>query len=174
MSEQKETDKNTQIRFADFLDRFEEVEWPVVLTEESYQEFSRQNRPLPQLLIEAFLSPFEHIDEHTEFIPCLKWEITKDIMALVYWKAGLLNYSYILAIYNPLGYQIDRQAIAGADYDTAKVVRRVATIVTDRSIHVLEGAEDLKTGTFDPLDTDRYAMEISDTGEIIFSLMKDE
>ena len=162
-----------KIRFTEFLDRFHEVEWPAVLTEESYVEFSRRSKPLPQLLIEAFIAPFEGIDETTEFIPCLKWAISKDITAVVYWKAELLNYQYILGVYNNEGFQIDRQVIAGSGYSDEQVLRRVATISSDRIVHILEGAEDLKSGSFDPVDTDRYQLEIADDGEIIFSLMKD-
>lgn len=173
MSDKNEPSKRSKISFDDFLENFHEVEWPVVLTEESYTAFSREGRPITQLLIEAFLRPFEHIDEHTEFIPCIKWSIGKTVSAIVYWKAELLNYQYILAIYDQQGYQIDRQVIAGSDYSGEKVVRRVATISDDRTVHILEGAEDIKSGSFDPADTDRYHLEIGDNGEIVLSLMND-
>lgn len=173
MSEPKKTGKRPNIKFDDFLKRFIETEWPVVLTEETYEEFSRQQLPIPQLLIEAFIRPFETIDEHTEFVPCIKWQVAKDVTAIVYWKAELMQYQYILATYNPAGFQLDRQIIAGTDYKREKVVRRVATIVDDNSVHILEGSENIAKGDFDPRDTDRYTLEITEKGEIIFSLMNE-
>ena len=173
MSEHKKSGKQPKIKFDDFLDRFIETEWPALLTEETYEEFSRQQKPIPQLLLEAYVHPFEHIDEHTEFVPCIKWEVSNDVIAVIYWKAELMQYHYILATYHKGGYQLDRQIIAGSDYKGEKVVRRVATIVADKSVHIIEGSEDIEKGNFDPRDTDRYALEIMENGEIVFSLMKE-
>jgi len=173
MNPQKESAKNMKIRFSDFIAQFSETEWPAIITETSYEDFSRENQPIPQILIDAYIAPFEQIDEHTEFVACLKWEVNKQVTALLYWKAELLNYAYILATYDANGFQIDKHNIAGSDFKNKKAIRRVATITDNSSVHIIEGEEDLDAGHFDPADTDRYSLAIAEDGEIIISILND-
>lgn len=127
--------------FNQFINLFPEVKLPVSITEETASEFSLENAPFPQKAIEDFLLPIEEdADELTEFVPGFRIPGLKDAHALLYWKAGLLNYQYVLVTFEKNGKLIDRQVIAGTASDGSIVVRTVAQIDEDRTIYMVSGA----------------------------------
>lgn len=174
MVNQKKQDDEQRLKFSDFIRCFSEVEWPAILTEESYRNFSDHNKPIPQLLLDAFVNPFEEVDEHTEFIPCLTWKVTDKVTAIIYWKASLLQYQYVLATYDENGLQLDNQTIAGAVYSDRKIIRKVSTIISDNNIQVVEGAENITTGDLNAAGTNRYALEILEDGEVVYAMLKEK
>ena len=101
--------------FRQFLNKFPEITLPITLTEESHLEFSRQNEPLAKEMIEEFIFSIEQsdFDEFTEFIPCVKIPDTHGFHAIVYWRAGLLDYEYTLATFTEKGQFVDKKFIAG-------------------------------------------------------------
>ena len=126
--------------FDKFLKIFPEVKPPVAITEESALEFSRENDPLPEKLIADYILPIEEEnDDFTEYVPGFRLEGTKDFHAVLYWKAGLLNYQYVLATFEKSGKPIDRHVIAGTFSDGQLIVRSVASIDEDFSINIVSG-----------------------------------
>lgn len=126
--------------FESFLNIFPEIQPPFTLNEEAVQDFSRENIPLPAKLIAEHLLPFEEdSDELTEYIACLRIPNLKDFHAVIYWKAGLMNYQYILATFTKGGKLIDRRALAGTVSDGVNIVRSVAQMEIDNSITILSG-----------------------------------
>ena len=126
--------------FNQFVQLFPEEELPISITEDSASEFSLENEPLPQKGIDEFLLPIEpDSDELTEFVPGFRIRGLKDIYAILYWKAGLLNYQYVLATFEKSGKLIDKHVIAGTVSDGRSIVRSVARIDEDMTIYMVSG-----------------------------------
>ena len=132
------------ITFEHFLNKFPKVELPVTLRDDSHHDFSTHNEPLSDVLIQQFIRHYEATDpdDLTEYIACFQLPIEKkDFKAIVYWKAGLLNYDYVLATYDKKGIMIDKKAIAGTKVVGNAVKLIVAFIKEDLSINIVEGLE---------------------------------
>lgn len=126
--------------FNQFVQKFPEEKLPVSITEDSASEFSLENEPLSQKAIEEFILPMEEdTDDLTEFVPGFRLPDTNDIHAILYWKAGLLSYQYILATFEKNGKLIDRKVIAGTVSDGRSIVRTVARIDEDKTIYMVSG-----------------------------------
>ena len=111
--------KAPRIRFSDFLDKFPEVDLPVTLSDDLHHTFSAENDPLPAEMIEQFILPLEDApaDDMTEFIAGFRIKESFDIHALVYWRAGLLNYQYVLVTFDKKGTPLDRRVLSGTHVD---------------------------------------------------------
>ncbi|MEL7119585.1 MAG: hypothetical protein AAFO07_09095 [Bacteroidota bacterium] len=126
--------------FDQFVALFPEVELPVVLSEEMTSIFSRTNEPLSAIVLKEFIEPIEgELDDTSEVIPCFRIPKTYDFHAIIYWKAELMNYQYILATFDKNGNLIDRKVIAGTISDTFEVIQSVATITEDWQIYIVSG-----------------------------------
>ena len=63
----------------------------------------------------------------------------EEIVAVVYWKADLLHYQYILASFTQTGELIDQKAIGVLQVTGNKVRQSVTTLQEDGFIFVAEG-----------------------------------
>ncbi len=160
-----------QVKFSHFLEKFPKIDLPVTLTEDAHFEFSRNNDPLPQLMIQQYLiHPDEVLEEdYDEFVPCFRIKKTKKFHAIVYWKAGLLNYQYVMITFDTKGKVIDRSTIAGTKVVDGSLVRSVATIDEEWIIYVMAGVAEAKTDTFEPSSSKSFHLELLATGKIISS-----
>lgn len=167
MLKQKIMQKNQKINFIDFIESFPEVELPVILGENTHHQFSRRNPPIPTPIIHAFIEPLEDdFDEFTEIIACFRIPKTYDVHAVVYWKAGLLNYQYILATFEKNGNLIDRAVIAGIHTDGEVLTQSVATFEEDWMIRIVSGQ--LKDGrTYDATESRKINLELLPDGQIV-------
>ncbi len=163
--------KPPKVSFHDFLDKFPEIELPVTLTNDTQLEFSRSNEPLPQAMVAKLIAAIEgeDPDEFTEFVPCLKIPKTHDFHAIVYWKAGLMSYQYILATLTKKGELIDKAAIAGTYSDGESLVQSVATIEDDWIIYIISGKTEAEQTSYDASSSKAFNLELLATGEIITS-----
>ncbi len=158
------------MNFAAFLGKFPEVRLPVVLNDEIHHEFSRHNDPLPGLMIERFIAPLEDepVDDLTEFIACFKIPDTGEFYAVVYWKAALLNYQYVLATFTKSGLLVDKRVIAGLYSDGKTLTTSVATIDEDWVIHVVSGQSDANSAhLYDASQSKMYELELLPEGKIV-------
>lgn len=158
------------VSFQQYLEFFPEIELPIIFSEENASVFSLENPPLPAVGIEQYILPAEEeIDETTEFVPCARIPNTLEFHAVVYWRAALMDYQYILITYTKDGQAIiDRRAIAGTYSDGKVFIRSVATIDPDWTIYVVSGQSDLKTdGTFNAADSKAFNLELLPDGKII-------
>jgi len=133
---------NTEkVKLKDFLAKFPVIELPITLSNESHLVFSRSNQPLHQLFIQTYITLMEGIieDEFTEIVPCFSIPDTFDFHAIVYWKASLMDYQYILATFTKKGVPISRKVIGGTYSDGETIVQSVATIDGDWTIHIVTG-----------------------------------
>lgn len=163
--------KNLKVSFAHFLEKFPLVQLPIILTEDAHLEFSRKNDPLPQLMIAQYLiHPSENTEEeYDEYIPCFRIEGTEKFHAVVYWKAELMNYQYVLITYDLKGVVIDRSVIAGTKVQDEMLIRSVATVDEDWIIYVVAGVAKANSDTFDPSSSKSFHLELLSTGKIISS-----
>ncbi|MEM9992059.1 MAG: hypothetical protein AAF738_09865 [Bacteroidota bacterium] len=159
--------KTISVSFPDFIERFPEVELPLTLNDQTHHDFSKHNDPLPSIIIANFIAPIEdvEIDDYTEYIACFKIPKTYDFHAIVYWKAGLLNYTYTLATFSKGGQLIDKRVIAGTFSDGNSIVQSVATIDEDWMIYILSGQNELGND-YDPASSKAMEIELLPDGYI--------
>ena len=154
-----------KISFEHFLEKFPEIELPVTFTDESAIEFSKNNEPLPIQMIHQFID--EQEDEFTEYIACMRIPKTLDFHAVIYWKAALMNYQYVLVTYDKKGKLIDKSVIAGTYSDGKSLTRSVATIEDDWLIYIVSGQAAADAPTYDASTSNAFNLELLATGEII-------
>ena len=159
--------KQIKIEFKDFLKKFPSVEMPVTISDEVSSEFSKRNDPLPMPLIDQYILAHEgeEPDDMTEYVPCFKIKGTKMMSAVVYWKAGLMTYEFVLMTFSPKGDMIDRRVIAGTKVENEVVVKSVATIDEELNIFVVGGVS--KEGNeYNPGDSQSVSLQLLQTGKI--------
>lgn len=154
--------------FTDFLGKFPEIELPVSLTEASRHLFSLQNKPIPEELIETFILPTEEEapDEFSEFMACFQLPGTGAFHALVFWRAGLLNYQYHLITFDKKGEFIDKRVIAGTFVEGNIVTQSIATIQENFQIIIASGQTESDEELFEAGSSTTYILEILLDGSI--------
>lgn len=155
--------------FKQFVDQFPEIELPITLSEESQSHFSKTNKPIPDQMVHQYLEPLQkvEIDEWTEFQPCFRIPETEKFYGLVYWRAGLLTYEYILATFTKKGVLIDQQVIGGTKVSDGLIARTVATIDDEWNIYVVGGVEKADNTEFDPTKSEAMQLTVSEIGQIL-------
>jgi hypothetical protein len=164
--------KKVKVSFTHFLERFPEIELPITLSDREHHSFSADNDPLPMPAIEKYLLPVEQmdeVDEFTEFIPCFSLPGTEEFgfKAVIYWKAQLMKYEYILATFSKKGKLIDRKVIAGISSRKNEVRQSVVTIDEDWMIYIVEGVKD-EESSFKADSSKAYQMELLSDGRMVF------
>ena len=156
--------------FADFVAKFPPVNMPITLGEDTHHTFGTENDPLPEAMIEQYIVPLETKtpdDEFTEYVPCFSFNDTKTFVALVWWKAELLNYEYVLSTYTLKGQLISSHVIAQTKIGAKGVYHAVTTINEDYEIMVASGVSpDGNTG-FEPGSSKMSHLEILANGQVI-------
>jgi hypothetical protein len=155
-----------KVNFANYLGRFPEVELPVTLRDDSNHDFEG-NDPLQAEMIEQYITRYEatEMDEFTEYIACFRLPKNNDFQTVIYWKAALLNYDFVVATYGKEGNMIDKKAIAGLKVVGQDITRIIATIAEDLAINVAEGME-VSGGDFDADTTKARRFQILESGLI--------
>ena len=126
--------------FAEFIEFFPELELPLSLLPDVSQ-IPLDPLPLPGVLQDEYILPFEadELDEYTEFVPFGRIAGTKDFYVMVYWKAGLMRYEYILATYSKNGDPLSHAIVSGIRYEDEGALHSVAVIHEDLRIVIAEG-----------------------------------
>jgi hypothetical protein len=151
-----------------FIDLFETIDPPFTLTEETIN-LMEKSIPIPQHFISDFIKHWEaEQDEFTEYVPILKLPPQKEYDALIYWKASLLKYEYILVTLQK-GLLKARKVICSKIIEGDTIKSSAARIDHDNIIYIMAG------GTFDsenynPESSQAFAMEIMEDGDIIFMM----
>jgi len=161
--------RKEKISFKGFIKRFPAVELPIILGNDTHHTFSSNNPPLPALYIDSFISliegPIE--EDFMEIIPCFSIPDTEEFHAIVYWKAGLMDYQYILATYTKQGVPIDRRVIGGTFSDGKVLAQSVATIDADWTIHVVTGNSNLQEEEYDATTSTAIEIDLLIDGNIV-------
>lgn len=160
-------EKIKDITFTEFLKIFPKASFPAIVSKDNIIEFSRNNVALPAIAISKYINEWDpNPSEFVEYIPCFKFKLEKEFIAIVYYKAELLKYEYILAILDKKGQLISRKVIAGLISDGENAIQSAATITEDFSIHIA-GANATETHLFDGNDSKQIYMEILANGQIV-------
>ncbi len=167
--------KQPTAEFAEFIEFFPELELPLSLLPDINQ-IPVDPLPLPEVLQEAYILPFEahELDEYTEYVPFGRLAGTKDFHAMVYWKAGLLRYEYILATYSNEGTPLSHAIVGGIRYEEEGALHSVAVVNEDLQIIIAEGLVDTALLGMDPAQTQTYQMAILPTGIISYQTNEEE
>jgi hypothetical protein len=163
--------KKVRVRFSDFLKLFPKIDTPVTLSVEDSRTFSAKNKPLKIEHIATYIDDQINSEENEliEYIPCFRLKNTSDFHALIYFKADLMNYEYILANYDKKENLIEKRIIAGLRSNGPIITRAVATISEDNIIYIVEGMTDADERLYNPSSSKSYNLELMANGEIIFS-----
>ncbi len=161
-------------QFAEFIEFFPPLELPLSLLPDISQ-IPVDPLPLPGVLQEAYILPFEsdEIDEFTEYVPYGRLAGTKDYYAMIYWKAGVLRYEYILATYSIDGDPLSHAIVGGLRYEEEGILHSVAMIHEDMSIVIAEGMAQTDEAGLDPEQTQTYQMAILPGGIITYETNED-
>ena len=165
-----------QARFAEFIEFFPGLLLPFSLLPD-LQQIPSDQIPLPGVLLEAYILPFEanETDEYTEYIPYGRIEGTKSFHAVIYWKAGVLRYEFILATYTLDGHPLSHAIIGGTRYEEEGTIHSVAIIDGNLRITIAEGLADSDNkGIPKYEETQTYYMAIKPTGEIIYEVNEEK
>jgi len=132
--------------------------------------------PLPEILLEAYILPFEgdEVDEFTEYIPYGKIEGTKGYHAVIYWKASVMKYEFILATYSLDGQPTSHAIIGGVRYEEEGTIHSVAVVNENFQITIAEGLVEEDSDAVQPQETQSYFMSIQPTGEIVYEMNEEE
>jgi hypothetical protein len=159
--------------FESFLSYFPEIVPPITLTEDSIDHINASNDPLPYYLVKTFIESWELVDESDvefiEYVPCLKLPKLNKFYSLIYWKAGLLKYDFILANIDEKGQLIQRKTICGTIVENELIKKSVANIDEDYIINIVAGAHKTNEVGYDASYSQTFSMEIMANGEIVVS-----
>lgn len=121
--------------FSSFLSSLQELQLPLVLSGELQEDISRSNEPMPSDVAALFLPDiFQSWDEFTEVIPIGKITSLDQCIAVLFWKAGLMKYEFILYSYSKEGALIDRDVLARTSVEGDQINEEVAIIDDDLMI----------------------------------------
>ncbi|MEZ4909704.1 MAG: hypothetical protein R2774_02465 [Saprospiraceae bacterium] len=152
---------------------FQEVELPVIVSDEYLSTFETENPPLPIEFIDAILTWEKDVDEFTEYVSCFRLPDTGKYIGLVYWRGKLYTYDFFLATLDLNGKLISCKSIGGTHIDpNGTVTRSIASIEEDLTIKIMIGQS--KDGVqYSANQSKSYFLEILENGEITMP-MEDE
>ncbi len=152
--------------FSQYLNFFPDVEFPVVLSSEYMQLFSKENKPLPEHLSLKFMTQkLENEENDVEYIACFKFPPQKNFHAVIFLKIDIMNYQYVLQTFDVKGVEIDRKKIAGMEVVDQELKEKVALIDEDLIILNMKGSQDINED-FDIKKSTSFAYEILEDGKI--------
>jgi len=151
------------------LHYFPEIELPVMVSEDYLADYESATFPFPQAFIDEVIIAWEkEQDEFTEFMPCFRLPAQEKYVALVYWKASLLSYDFILLTLSKKGELISKKVIASTVVRDNHISKSVASIDPDMIISIMAG-QSRADSEYDATASKAYSMEILPSGEIIFN-----
>ncbi|MEL6971406.1 MAG: hypothetical protein AAFZ63_26820 [Bacteroidota bacterium] len=162
--------KSGQPSFQHFLEFFPAVELPFTLGEDTHHLFSKENDPLPPAAIGAYIMPIEGEQEEdamTEYIACFQLPTNDKFHAIVYWRAGLLNYQYRLVTFDTKGNLIAEKVIAGTTYDGTDLTQTMAVIQDNLLIYLVSGQSQVVVEDYAAANSTANRLQISDEGKIV-------
>jgi len=143
--------------FTALVANFAKGELPIILAPDTYRTYEKKNKPLSIDAIKNFLlDEGEEIDEFTEFVPCFRLPDSSKFYGLIFWKAGLMEYHYILITFDKKGYFINKKRVGGTIRDENSFIVQVATIENSWKIEVKEGKSDENTKNLTPTSFFRH------------------
>ena len=158
-----------KLSFSQFLKHFPVIELPITLTSDTHHLFSRENIPLSEKMIKTFIQEIDYAPatEFTEYIACFQLPENEHYYGIVFWRADLMEYEYILATFDKKGVVIAKKIIAGTKSNGKSLLKRIATIDEDLIILVAEGEGLLEDKLYQAESSKTYHLEILPTGDVM-------
>lgn len=151
--------------------RFPVIDLPVTIGQEMINDISSASTPLPPEMIADYIHPLEEgevNDEYTEFIACFQLPPQENFVSLLYWRADLLQYHYVLVtLEKKTGILIDRKVIAGTTYVDGELTQSSAAIKEDLLIYVVSGQGIAEDYSFKASGSTANRLQVSDVGKIM-------
>lgn len=157
--------------FAEFIDFFPLLEPPFSLLPDISQ-IPSDGLPLPSMLVDVYILPIEgtEADEYTEYVPYGRIKGTKDFHAIIYWKAGVMQYEFVLVTFTLDGDPISHAIVSGMRADENGILHSVAVIQEDLGIIIAEGLAGEEEELEDLSQTNTYQMTIESNGQISYGV----
>jgi hypothetical protein len=154
------------LNFQNFVENLPLVEVPFTVSDELKDEILKNTNIVSVKLIDEFITKYEPVDpdDMTEYIPCFRVNVSDEFITIVYWKAMLLKYVFVLANYSLKGEMIDKKVIAGTVVIDDEIEQIVGTVNEQHEIFVANGkakdkaeyvADSTKISQFEILDNGR-------------------
>ena len=159
---------NKSQSFGNFLEYFPPIDLPITLTSDIHHVFLQENKPIPDGFVQKFLQLSEEEDDpFTEYAACFRLPGNEQYQAIVFWKASLMTYEYILVTFQPNGRLISSRVIGGTKSDGTSLLKRIATIDEEGLILIAEGIGPLDERQYNADQSHTYQLEIAETGDIL-------
>ena len=162
-------------RFAEFIEFFPLLELPFSLLPD-ISLIPSDALPIPGVMLEEYILPFEgdEVDEYTEYIPFGRISGLKGFHALIYWKASVMQYEFVLATYTMEGKPLNHAIIGGLRSDQEGILHSVSVIDQDLSITIAEGLSVDDEESLDISKTNTYQMAIKPDGYISYDVNEED
>lgn len=159
------------ISFEYFLEQFPVAELPITIGEDTVRTISKETQPLNRQIIEQYLMRYEDAavnEEFTEFIACFQLPVQEQFIGLVYWRADLLQYHYVLVTLDAkTGEQIDRQVISGTSYNGSELIQSSAYLSEDLMVFVVSGQGKAADYDYSAAGSTANRFQVTDSGKIL-------
>lgn len=159
------------ISLEEFLSFFPLVDLPIALSDDIIFEISKTNKILPVIALTTFVAKWEkELDDETEIMACCQLAPQDDFYSLVYWKAGLMSYEFILVTIDKVeGNLIQKKVIAGVISNGSTIKQSTAKIEDDLSIQIMVGEKKVSDQHYDPSNSYSYHVEVLPDGQMMSS-----
>jgi len=161
-----------KVLFRSYLTLFDEAEFPLILSYDIEQPESFSDDPLPAGLAQLFIAEEEDgIDGFVEYIPVVQFRLNKNYLACIVWKASLGSYEFLLVVYDNDGNIQETDSVAGTFYSSDPMTYKIAEFATPTKAVVVEGNIHATDKEADLPSARKYILNISDIGEINYSIV---
>ena len=117
-------------------------------------------------------------EDFNEYAPAFTYKLNDNYTACIIWKAGLGVYEYMLNIYDQEGNIVDNDAVAGTYFDPAEpnhqLDYQVCEFTSPNRAAIIKGKLTSIDEQFDPTDSQRFILDISDIGELNYTLISND
>lgn len=122
--------------FEKLLEYFHHIELPISFEPHHTHQLTEKNNTIPTDLAKVFLDEnlTEEQEEYVELISFGRISLGNGCIGLVYWKADLMNYEYILVNLDKNGEILAKKRIGGTQYVEKRLLHTVATIEPNLSV----------------------------------------
>jgi hypothetical protein len=167
--------------FQIFLGKFEKAEFPLTLAYDVNNAESFSDEPLSEVLVNMFIAeddslPHSNAGDFIEYIPAFTFDLSKKYKACIIFKMGLGIYEFQLFIYDQEGNIMQFDAVAGTYFDpydpNQKLNYQVCEFKAPDKAIIIKGEFSTTDETFNPAESQKFILTISDTGELNYAIIK--
>lgn len=169
--------------FLIFLSKFETATFPMTLAYDVNQAESFSDEPLSEVLVNMFIAeddslPHSNAGDFNEYIPVFTYDLNKKYKVCIVFKMGLGIYEYQLFVYDGEGNIMQFDAVAGTYFDpkepNQKLEYQVCEFSAPNTAVIIKGTLDSVDEKFNPTDTQKFVLTLSEIGELNYAIINPE